>query len=78
MPVKRWIVFLLCLTVCMSALSGCGTGKEFDSSSKKLNVVTTIFPYYDFVRQIGKDKVNLKMIVTAGKTVIHLNRLRPI
>ena len=67
MPVKRWIVFLLCLTVCMSALSGCGTGKEFDSSSKKLNVVTTIFPYYDFVRQIGKDKVNLKMIVTAGK-----------
>ena len=64
---KRWIVFLLCLTVCMSALSGCGTGKEFDSSSKKLNVVTTIFPYYDFVRQIGKDKVNLKMIVTAGK-----------
>ena len=54
MPVKRWIVFLLCLTVCMSALSGCGTGKEFDSSSKKLNVVTTIFPYYDFVRQIGK------------------------
>lgn len=67
MPVKRWIVFLLCLTVCMSALSGCGTGKEFDSSSKKLNVVTTILPYYDFVRQIGKDKVNLKMIVTAGK-----------
>ena len=62
MTVKRWIVFLLCLTVCMSALSGCGTGKEFDSSSKKLNVVTTIFPYYDFVRQIGKDKVNLKMI----------------
>ena len=67
MSVKRWIVFLLCLTVCMSALSGCGTGKESDSSSKKLNVVTTIFPYYDFVRQIGKDKVNLKMIVTAGK-----------
>lgn len=67
MPVKRWIVFLLCLTVCLSALSGCGTGKYSDSSSKKLNVVTTIFPYYDFVRQIGKDKVKLKMIVTAGK-----------
>ena len=67
MPVKRWIVFLLCLTVCMSVLTGCSTGKDADSSSKKPNVVTTIFPYYDFVRQIGKDKVNLKMIVTAGK-----------
>lgn len=64
---KRWMAMLLCFTVCMTVLSGCGGKKDSDSSSKKLNIVTTIFPYYDFVRQIGKDKVNVKMIVSAGK-----------
>lgn len=29
-------------------------------------VVTTIFPYYDFVRQIAGDRVRLKMVVPAG------------
>ena len=29
-------------------------------------VVTTIFPYYDFVRQIGGDRVRLNLVVPAG------------
>ena len=29
-------------------------------------VVTTIFPYYDFVRQIAGDRVKLKLVVPAG------------
>jgi zinc transport system substrate-binding protein len=32
----------------------------------KLNVITTIFPYYDFVKQIAGDKVNFTMLVPAG------------
>lgn len=65
---KRWIAILLCFTVSLMVLSGCRPEKESkSSSSKKLNVVTTIFPYYDFIRQIGKDKVHVKMIVSAGK-----------
>ena len=39
------------------------SGKEEDG---KLKVVTTIFPYYDFVRQIAGDKVSLSMAVPAG------------
>lgn len=65
---KRWIALLLCLTVPLTVMSGCRPEKDSESSSsKKLNVVTTIFPYYDFIRQIGKDKVHVKMIVSAGK-----------
>lgn len=32
----------------------------------RLFVVTTIFPYYDFVRQIGGDRVRLNLVVPAG------------
>ena len=49
-------------------MTACGknstaSGKEEDG---KLKVVTTIFPYYDFVRQIAGDKVSLSMAVPAG------------
>ena len=32
----------------------------------RLYVATTLFPYYDFLRQIGGDQVHLKLIVPAG------------
>ncbi len=33
---------------------------------KKLKVVTTLFPYYDFLRQIAGDRIELEMVVPAG------------
>lgn len=51
-------------------LSGCGGREDFktaaDDTDNRLCVVTTIFPYYDFVRQIAGDRVKLKLIVPAG------------
>ena len=32
----------------------------------RLNVVTTLFPYYDFLRQIAGDRIELTMVVPAG------------
>ncbi|MEY8336525.1 metal ABC transporter substrate-binding protein [Lachnospiraceae bacterium 62-35] len=32
----------------------------------RLSVVTTIFPYYDFIRQVGGDRIRLSMVVPAG------------
>lgn len=40
-----------------------GSDKE---SFPKLKVVTTLFPYYDFARQIAGDKIELDMVVPAG------------
>lgn len=37
-----------------------------ESENGKLNVVATIFPEYDFLRQIAGDKINLTMLVTPG------------
>lgn len=55
-------------------LTGCTSVSQKEKASGniniedngKLNVVATLFPYYDFVRQIAGDKVNLTMIVPAG------------
>lgn len=38
-------------------------GKDTDG---KLNVVTTLFPYYDFLRQIAGDDIELTLVVPAG------------
>ena len=54
------------------AFTGCakrespGIQGEPGLGSTAFFVVTTIFPYYDFVRQIGGDRVRLNLVVPAG------------
>ena len=46
-----------------------GSQGAFDASSEengKLKVAVTLFPYYDFVRQIAGDRVDLQMVIPAG------------
>ena len=54
-------------------LGGCaqtgGSQGAFDASSEengKLKVAVTLFPYYDFVRQIAGNQVDLQMVIPAG------------
>ena len=65
---------LLCVLAGALLLNGC-TKKErngrqpeayTEKSDDRICVVTTIFPYYDFVRQVGGDRVKLKLVVPAG------------
>ena len=39
---------------------------EAASGSGRLKVVTTLFPYYDFVRQVAGERVELSMVIPAG------------
>lgn len=62
---KKWLIF--CLTVCliMPLVAGCGeivTRKD----DGKIHVVTTLFPYYDFIKQIGGEQVDVNLIIPAG------------
>ncbi len=61
----------LVLVLIVGCLYGCGpdTGKGKGSSGKsgeKLKVIATIFPVYDFLREIGGDKIDLTMLMTPG------------
>lgn len=56
-------------------LSGCAGGifsdngyeKEEQTKKERISVVTTIFPQYDFVREIAGERVDLKMLLKPGE-----------
>ncbi|MBR6698289.1 MAG: zinc ABC transporter substrate-binding protein [Lachnospiraceae bacterium] len=58
------IYILLMIMLLAFAVCGCKNGKSEDNG--KINVVATIFPEYDFIRQIAGDKVNLTLLLPPG------------
>jgi len=66
----------LLLLIIISCVLSCQPAKESDKENKKLSVIATIFPIYDFARIIGGDKINVKMLLPPG-TDVHHYELRP-
>ena len=62
---KRIITLVLCAALLLSALA-CGVSERED---ERPLVVCTIFPQYDFVRQIAGDRVNAVMLCKPGSEV---------
>ncbi len=63
---KKIFVLLSSALLLLSACSSKTTSTENEKKEEKLNVVTTIFPQYDFTREIAKDNINLKMLLKPG------------
>ena len=59
---------ILVVIFSIALLSGCTKTQDYAyvHSNEKLNIITTIFPQYDFVRQIAGDNVNLHMLIPPG------------
>jgi zinc transport system substrate-binding protein len=62
---KRMVLFV-CIVVLLAAALPAGGRKAAETSNGKINVVATIFPPYDFVREIAGDRVNLTMLLPPG------------
>ncbi len=69
-----WLISVILISVLL--LSGCGGQNKISGGksalgsgeeSGKISVVTTIFPPYDFVREIAGDHVELKMLLKPGE-----------
>lgn len=58
---KKFSAFILVFTIIISVFTGCNLN-DFEDNGK-INIVSTIFPLYDFSRQITGDKANLKMLI---------------
>lgn len=57
----------LCLIVTLIAIaSGCNMGKYANLDSSKPLIVTTLFPQYDFARQLVKDKAEVVLLLSPG------------
>ncbi len=52
--------------ICACLLAGCGSGKTKSGATEKLQIVTTAFPPYDFVRQLAGDRAELTMLLKPG------------
>ena len=62
---KKILSVCLAVLLCAGLLASCGTGTEF-AKSDKLQIVTTIFPVYDWVRQIAGNKADIVMLLDSG------------
>ncbi len=62
--IKRLFAVLLVLAL---AAGLCGCVDRQKAEDGKLQVVCSVFPYYDFARQIGGDDVDVTLLVAAGK-----------
>jgi zinc transport system substrate-binding protein len=61
------MVCLLLALLLAAALPGCG--RRAAPANGRLRVGCTLFPYYDFVRQIGGEDVDVTLLVAAGREV---------
>ncbi len=59
---KRFFIVLLCISLLFSAV-GCTSE---NTQNNKLNIVTTVFPAFDFAREIAQDKANITMLLPPG------------
>lgn len=56
----------LALAVIALCLAGCGCGVSRAAKNGKVCAVTTLFPLYDFTREIGRDRVEVKLLLPPG------------
>ena len=62
---KKIIALVLCILTFVGVLSGCGN----QTKSDKIEIVTTIFPEYDWVKEIvgeNTGRVNITMLIDSG------------
>ena len=64
---KHRLCIICAILLVMATAASCENVKNNKSSkTNKISVVTTIFPQYDFVRQVAGDNVELTMLLSLG------------
>ncbi len=62
---KTWKIMFAIFAVLL--ISGCSEKQNHDEANHgKLKIITTLFPQYDFIREIGKDKVDVSLLLPPG------------
>jgi len=64
---KKFFIFTIILLVALLFLSGCmQSADEAKPEDEKPLIIATLFPQYDFVRQIAGDKVDVTLLLPPG------------
>lgn len=62
---------VLPLMIFLALVTACQPAKEAGREEQKLKVIATIFPVYDFARNVGGDKINVTMLMPPGADAHH-------
>lgn len=63
--INKIIAVLICMCI-VFGFAGCAENKEKPEETEKLSIVCTLFPQYDFVREIAGDKADITLLLTPG------------
>ncbi|MBE3586810.1 metal ABC transporter substrate-binding protein [Desulfofundulus thermocisternus] len=63
---KAWKTFLFLVGLLLLWLPGCSGNTAVPGAGEKIAVVTTIYPLYDFARQVGGERVEVTRLLPAG------------
>jgi len=64
---KKGIVFLITIILVFSlVIIGISKTNNQSQSEEKIKIIATLFPQYDFAKQIGGDKVEVSLLLTPG------------
>lgn len=65
---KKYISAIMTILMLGTVLVGCGSNSQTSAGGDKISIVTTIFPEYDWVREItkGNDNVEITMLLDKG------------
>ena len=63
---KKVISIIICAVMALGVFTACSGNKSINTDSGKLKIITTIFPEYDWVRNITGDKADITMLLDNG------------
>ncbi|MFV0517864.1 MAG: metal ABC transporter substrate-binding protein [Aminipila sp.] len=65
--IRKYLTFLMVTLLVVVLSVGCAKNSTYTQEDKKqISVVTTIFPPYDFARQVAKNKADISMLLPPG------------
>ena len=64
--IYRFVISICLIATLIAITTGCNIGKYANLDSSKPLIVTTLFPQYDFARQLVKDKAEVVLLLSPG------------
>src|SRR5271157_4790932 len=63
---KAFLPILAITVLTFLFLPACQNTEKKTMEEKKLKVVTTLFPLYDFARQVGRERIEVNLLLPPG------------
>ncbi|NLM04957.1 MAG: zinc ABC transporter solute-binding protein, partial [Clostridiales bacterium] len=64
---NKFFIIIFLLSIIVLLISGCSVEKEtLKKDNEKIQIITTLFPQYDFAKKVGGDRVDVKLLIPPG------------